>query len=129
MIITDKRSGEYTIKCDSDRCEESANFSTDLEWKEFLNAARKIGWKTPKDDQGKWRNYCPICSIKRDEDRAKEKQELMDSAPKKLVGACPKCGKDMFLRKSKFGGFYGCSGFPGCTEKMTVKQGIRECKT
>ena len=27
---------------------------------------------------------------------------------------CPKCGKDMLLRKSFYGEFWGCSGFPNC---------------
>jgi len=27
---------------------------------------------------------------------------------------CPNCGKDMVLRKSMYGAFYGCSGYPRC---------------
>ncbi|GIW62955.1 MAG: DNA topoisomerase 1 [Patescibacteria group bacterium] len=27
---------------------------------------------------------------------------------------CPKCGKNLILRFSKYGKFYGCSGFPDC---------------
>ncbi|MBU0761393.1 MAG: DNA topoisomerase I [Candidatus Altiarchaeota archaeon] len=31
------------------------------------------------------------------------------------VGACPKCGSDMLLRKSRFGTYFiGCSGYPKC---------------
>ena len=33
----------------------------------------------------------------------------------KPVGTCPKCGKDVYKRKSKKGRFfYGCSGYPDC---------------
>jgi DNA topoisomerase-1 len=33
----------------------------------------------------------------------------------KPVGKCPKCGKDIYKRKSKRGRiFYGCSGYPDC---------------
>jgi DNA topoisomerase-1 len=33
----------------------------------------------------------------------------------KPVSTCPKCGKDIFKRKSKAGKvFYGCSGYPAC---------------
>lgn len=36
----------------------------------------------------------------------------MDSADGFL--ACPECGRNMVLRSSKFGKFYGCSGYPNC---------------
>lgn len=28
--------------------------------------------------------------------------------------ACPLCGKSLYVRKGKYGYFYGCSGFPSC---------------
>ena len=28
---------------------------------------------------------------------------------------CPKCGKPLALRKSKYGKFWGCTGYPNCT--------------
>lgn len=34
---------------------------------------------------------------------------------------CPKCGKQLVLRKGKYGVFYGCSGFPGCNHIEKVK--------
>lgn len=30
---------------------------------------------------------------------------------------CPECGLPMTLRQSKYGPFYGCTGYPGCTCK------------
>jgi len=39
----------------------------------------------------------------------------LEKKPEKAVGKCPKCGKDVFERKSKRGTtFYGCSGYPDC---------------
>ena len=32
------------------------------------------------------------------------------------VKKCPKCGSMMKLRNGKFGEFYGCSGYPDCTQ-------------
>ena len=32
----------------------------------------------------------------------------------KAEKTCPKCGKPMVLRKSVYGQFYGCSGYPNC---------------
>ena len=32
----------------------------------------------------------------------------------KVVGECPKCGKDLLKRSGRFGDFVGCSGFPKC---------------
>lgn len=37
-------------------------------------------------------------------------------------GDCPECGKKLKLRTSRFGKFYGCSGFPECTYKCTERQ-------
>ena len=31
-----------------------------------------------------------------------------------VVGECPECGKDLSVRKGRYGDFVGCSGFPGC---------------
>ena len=33
----------------------------------------------------------------------------------KVVGECPKCGKDLLKRSGRFGEFVGCSGFPKCS--------------
>lgn len=41
---------------------------------------------------------------------------------------CPKCGKDIVARKSKKGRvFYGCSGYPDCTEVYWNKPVNRKC--
>lgn len=35
---------------------------------------------------------------------------------------CPECGKQMVLRKGKFGIFYGCSGFPSCKHIESINK-------
>ena len=34
--------------------------------------------------------------------------------PEKVGEKCPECGKDLVVRKSKYGSFVGCSGYPEC---------------
>lgn len=33
---------------------------------------------------------------------------------------CPLCGKKLFIRKSNFGQFYGCSGYPDCNYTRSI---------
>jgi DNA topoisomerase I len=45
------------------------------------------------------------------------------------VQVCPKCGKQLALRSSLYGQFWGCSGYPACRYKeisKAVKEGIEE---
>jgi len=37
-------------------------------------------------------------------------------------GYCPECGQKLTSKTGKYGTFYGCSGFPKCKYKCTVKQ-------
>ncbi len=41
---------------------------------------------------------------------AKEKAEISN-----ILGNCPQCGKPLVERRSKYGVFIGCSGYPECT--------------
>lgn len=43
-----------------------------------------------------------------------QKRKKRKSLAKKTGLTCPKCGKDLVERKSQYGTFYGCSGFPNC---------------
>ncbi len=55
----------------------------------------------------------PQCPSKKSED--KEVQNHIDALESgKIVKKCPKCGKDMILRRSMYGQFLGCSGYPKC---------------
>jgi len=35
---------------------------------------------------------------------------------------CPKCGKDLVIRMSRYGKFYACSGFPNCRHTAPLKK-------
>ena len=46
---------------------------------------------------------------------SKPKAPAADSAPSATpVGECPRCGKELSVKKGRYGEFVGCSGFPGC---------------
>ncbi|MBS3126564.1 DNA topoisomerase I [Candidatus Woesearchaeota archaeon] len=53
----------------------------------------------------------PDCKSKVPEDEAKEIKEIKQH---KVEKKCPKCGKDLVVRKSFYGEFLACSGFPKC---------------
>jgi len=40
--------------------------------------------------------------------------DVINKETSQEVGICPKCGSKLVLRNSKYGDFYGCSGFPKC---------------
>jgi len=60
-------------------------------------------------------NFIPQLEI------ANEKMEKVK--PQISEKVCPLCGKQLVLRKSKYGMFYGCSGYPKCRhiEQIEVK--------
>ncbi len=43
-----------------------------------------------------------------------EKKELKQIEKNQVEKNCPKCGKAMVLRRSIYGQFWGCSGYPNC---------------
>jgi DNA topoisomerase-1 len=60
---------------------------------------------------------CPSKLEGYDEEQKKEMEEIDKG---KIEKECPKCGKPLVLRKSIYGAFLGCSGYPKCryTEKL-----------
>ncbi|MBW2967311.1 DNA topoisomerase I [Candidatus Woesearchaeota archaeon] len=55
----------------------------------------------------------PDCPGKRSEDKEAQKEaDKVESG--EIEKKCPKCGKLMALRKSVYGSFYGCTGYPKC---------------
>ena len=61
---------------------------------------------------------CPSKQIKGEE--GKEEKELKNGDIEK---ECPKCKKKLVLRKSIYGEFLGCSGFPKCRYTEKIKDG------
>lgn len=43
-----------------------------------------------------------------------ERHEIAKFEAGKTEKICPKCGKNLVLRKSMYGSFFGCSGYPHC---------------
>jgi len=56
-----------------------------------------------------------------------EEVEMQKPEPEKTDKICPKCGKFLLIRTSRFGKFYACSGFPECryTENIANKTGVK----
>lgn len=76
------------------------------------NCDKPMVWKN-----GRYGVYfeCEVCGGKIDSRRAKRSQssnrtERGDKAKSKT---CPKCGRPMKRRKSRYGPFWGCTGYPG----------------
>ena len=53
----------------------------------------------------------PDCVSKTNRNNKTDKKDDKKTKEKKM---CPKCGKELVLRKSFYGEFYGCSGYPKC---------------
>jgi len=67
-----------------------------------------------------------LSEVLTDLDKRKEKikSNIQDAYRKQTtVGKCPKCGKDLVIRRSKRGKrFVGCSGFPDCKNTYSLPQ-------
>lgn len=56
--------------------------------------------------------------LPKDEEKSKEE-------PIKAEGIeCPECGKDMYLRESRYGRFYGCEDYPNCKGVRPISTGV-----
>jgi len=49
----------FTIRCDT--CTSCREFQVGNNWKEFIEKAKREGWKFKKFDNGGWEHYCPAC--------------------------------------------------------------------
>lgn len=54
----------------------------------------------------------PDCKSKQPEQEAEQQARKLETG--KLEKICPQCGKDLVLRRSFYGPFIGCSGYPAC---------------
>jgi DNA topoisomerase I len=59
-------------------------------------------------------------------DDKKNKEEPIKAEGKQ----CPECGKDMYLRTSRYGRFYGCEDYPKCKGLLPITTGVTcpKCK-
>jgi DNA topoisomerase-1 len=67
-------------------------------------------------------NRYPECDFTSDFHRDSEGQILIDaaSAPETSDVMCNLCGKPMIIKKSRFGPFLGCSGYPECKNTRRI---------
>ena len=81
--------------------------SGDLQWREVMSQF--------------WKGFKPIL------DDVSAHAESMKPAPELIGEKCPECGKDLVLRRGRFGEFIACSGFPDCryTRKIVKTTGIK----
>ncbi|MBM4404134.1 MAG: type I DNA topoisomerase [Candidatus Cloacimonetes bacterium] len=58
-----------------------------------------------------------------------EKGEIKVVEPQKMDEKCPQCGKDLILRRGRFGEFIACSAYPKCkyTRPVTLSMKCPKC--
>ena len=56
----------------------------------------------------------PDCKYTRNVEDPSDSEEQDGSGEEKEIPPCDKCGKEMVKRRSRYGTFYGCSGYPEC---------------
>ena len=74
-------------------------------------------------------NY-PECQNTREVQSSKSKIQSSDGgvaldgeAGKEEIPACENCGREMALKKGRFGSFYGCTGYPECKNIRKIAKG------
>ncbi|MDY2983982.1 MAG: type I DNA topoisomerase [Synergistes jonesii] len=78
-----------------------------------------VEWK--KLVSGFWGEFKPKV------DDVSENAESMRPEPEKIGESCPECGKDLVIKRGRFGEFIACSGYPECkyTRKIVKSTGIK----
>ena len=67
----------------------------------------------------------PTCKSKTNPE---EKKQIQNIEQNKVERKCPKCGKVLVLRRSFYGQFLGCPGYPKCkhAENLDGTQGFKK---
>ncbi len=50
-------------------------------------------------------------------------KEHKDFDPKEM--GCPDCGFSMKIKEGRYGYFWGCQGYPGCTKTISLKNALK----
>lgn len=97
-----------------------SKFSAELEEKLDLIAESKLDWHKVL-----FEFYAPFM-----EKIANGKTQIKSQKFAELTGEiCPECGKDLIRRKSRYGEFVGCSGYPKCKYIQNDKKDSLDSKT
>ncbi|HUF04746.1 MAG TPA: type I DNA topoisomerase [Aridibacter sp.] len=67
-------------------------------------------------------NY-PECKNTREVASKRDKESDGDSEGEVEVEPCELCGKEMSLKRGRFGAFYGCTGYPECKNIRKIAKG------
>lgn len=67
-------------------------------------------------------NY-PECKNTREVASKRDKESDGDSEGETEVEPCELCGKEMSLKRGRFGAFYGCTGYPECKNIRKIAKG------
>ncbi|MBN1544651.1 DNA topoisomerase I [Candidatus Woesearchaeota archaeon] len=123
LVIKKGKFGRF-IACDNyPKCSITFKLPTNALFKPSKKVCEKCGYPTLVIIRKRQRpqDVCinPECETKKIENtEARREAEKLEAG--KIEKNCPQCGKPMVLRKSIYGSFYGCSGYPKCrhTEKI-----------
>ncbi|MBN1470081.1 MAG: topoisomerase DNA-binding C4 zinc finger domain-containing protein [Fusobacteriaceae bacterium] len=66
----------------------------------------------------------PKCPSKMEEYDKEQRKEMEEIDQGKIEKECPKCGRPLVLRKSIYGAFLGCSGYPKCRYVEKLKDDV-----
>jgi DNA topoisomerase-1 len=72
-------------------------------------------------------SHYPTCAFTRNLDETPA-EAAAAATPAEEVPPCEKCGKPMALRRSRFGAFYGCTGYPECKNIRKIGKPAAEKK-
>ncbi len=67
----------------------------------------------------------PECKNTKDFKTAEDGSVVVVEKVEEPMGACPNCGKDMFLKSGRFGRFIACSDYPNCKTTKPFTTGFK----
>jgi DNA topoisomerase-1 len=68
---------------------------------------------------------CNNCGATRDAEPAANQETTATAEGEEEIEACELCGKQMQLKRGRFGPFYGCSGYPECKNIRKISKSGR----
>ena len=128
LMVRKGKYGAFAACTSYPNCKTTISLPTGAKLKPTNKACEKCGFPVVIEIKKKSVNqFClnPKCETKHVEGKAGEEAKAV--AKGEIEKKCPTCGKNMVLRSSIYGKFYGCSGYPKCKhiEKISNKNESR----
>ena len=97
----------------------NVDFTAKMEEELDLVESGELDWRKVMEEF--WSGFKPML------DEASAHAESMRPEPELIGEKCPECGKDLIIKRGRFGEFIACSGFPECkyTRKIVRTTGIK----